>query len=458
MSSTTPHTEMQFGPSWLKASSRPKSSKTSAAAAQQAAAAPAEPSAISYSAITRDHPTPLSPESGDGYGGGLDHIVDPSKPFRYSKEYMLGLYDEDKQKARELPFEFERWGVVFREEGGNPISLNPLTEMEKKLFALPYNPDRRAPNSSDPLHSGSRTNSSSDLHSRRNRSLAGAVGNLNLGDRASDRAERGDRSALNSPARERFGGITGGVLGGLAGGVGEGRLGGLSRERSDSRRTSGRGGPKEEVDPASVAPLPPSSTHSWRPTRTLTPNILPALPAPRAESPAPSEDSRARWRDAAPSASRDVTPRDSPRLEDSELGGGFGGAGGQRAGGWRERERVRTAETALGAAAGWENVGAAGATKQKPAGGAQAAAANGRQDYGNSFAALDQDEDDTDAPAPAAPAAVPQVSAYALALAAAEAQKEELKQVKWLYKDPTGNIQGQRLFKRCLVVVSRSAG
>jgi hypothetical protein len=128
MSSTTPHTEMQFGPSWLKPTSRQKSAKTA-----QQPPAPAEPSPISYSAITRDHPTPMSPESADPNGGSLDHIVDPSKPFRYSKEYMLGLYDEHKQKGRELPFDFERWGVVFREEGGNPISLSPLTEMEKKV-------------------------------------------------------------------------------------------------------------------------------------------------------------------------------------------------------------------------------------------------------------------------------------------------------------------------------------
>jgi len=293
-------TEMQFGPSWLKPTTRTKPSKTSTPVEDNNnhAAAPT-PTAISYSSITRDHPTtPLSPgghghdggangEGGAGGGGGpaLDHIVDPSKPFRYTKEYMLGLYDEEKQKGRELPFEFERWGVVFREEGGNPVSLAPLTDMEKKvslqlplsfytslfllgllerradpfhlfisllqLFTLPYNPDRRAPNSSDPLHpSASRNNSSSDLHSRRNRTLAGQAGTLNLERGSGDRAigERGERggSALNSPARERFGGIQGGVLGGLAGagGVGEGRLGGLSRERSD-RRTSGRGGPKE---------------------------------------------------------------------------------------------------------------------------------------------------------------------------------------------------------------------
>jgi len=138
---------MQFGPSWLKPTTRTKSSKTSTPIEDHTnnhAVAP-----ISYSAITRDHPTtPLSPgghghdggANGEGYGGGgpaLDHIVDPSKPFRYTKEYMLGLYDEEKQKGRELPFEFERWGVVFREEGGNPVSLAPLTDMEKKVSLKP---------------------------------------------------------------------------------------------------------------------------------------------------------------------------------------------------------------------------------------------------------------------------------------------------------------------------------
>ncbi|KAL7410180.1 hypothetical protein BDY24DRAFT_418298 [Mrakia frigida] len=450
-------TEMQFGPSWLKPTTRTKSSKTSTPLEENNNnnSSNAAPAAISYSSITRDHPTPLSPGSGGHEGGGangeggppLDHIVDPSKPFRYTKEYMLGLYDEEKQKGRELPFEFERWGVVFREEGGNPVSLAPLTDMEKKLFTLPYNPDRRAPNSSDPLHpSASRNNSSNDLHSRRNRTLAGQAGTLNL-ERGSDRAigERGERggSALNSPARERFGGIQGGVLGGLAGagGVGEGRLGGLSRERSD-RRTSGRGGPKDgEVDLASIAPLPPSSTQSWRPTRTLSSNNPPPA-TPPLDSPS-LEESRPRWRDApAPAASREIASRDRDARDELDAGGGFGGAGGQRAGGWRERERVRTAERDLGAAAGWENVGAAGTTK-KPAAATRAdgTPSSGRQDYGNSFAALEQEEDSFEPEAPAAPTA-PQVSAHALAQAAAEAQREELKQVKWMYKDPSGAIQG----------------
>lgn len=81
---------------------------------------------------------------------------------------------------------------------------------------------------------------------------------------------------------------------------------------------------------------------------------------------------------------------------------------------------------------------------QKPAAASRAdgTASNGRQDYGNSFAALEQEEDSFEPEAPSAPAA-PQVSTHALAQAAAEAQREELKQVKWMYKDPSGAIQGE---------------
>jgi hypothetical protein len=45
---------------------------------------------------------------------------------------MLGMWDDAVQRERELPIEFERWDVVFREETDGPVGLKPLSEAEKK--------------------------------------------------------------------------------------------------------------------------------------------------------------------------------------------------------------------------------------------------------------------------------------------------------------------------------------
>lgn len=123
--------EMHFGPSWMHkpaAAGSRRSAKASTAAAASPAAT-ADPSHPTYSAITRDQhtsPQPSAPSADDA-------LLDPTKPFKYSKEFMLAQWDEGNLRERPLPIEFERWGVVFREEGGEPVSSKALTETEKKV-------------------------------------------------------------------------------------------------------------------------------------------------------------------------------------------------------------------------------------------------------------------------------------------------------------------------------------
>lgn len=129
---TTPHTEMHFGPSWMQNSSRAKSYSKQTAPASAGGddasngAAP-HPSALSYSSVIREQAAlanglPVQDQPG---------FADAAHPFRYSKEYMLGLWSDNKD--RELPIEFERWEVIFRPDGGMPAGLKDMDEVEKRV-------------------------------------------------------------------------------------------------------------------------------------------------------------------------------------------------------------------------------------------------------------------------------------------------------------------------------------
>lgn len=90
---------------------------------------------MSYSRATHAHPQ--SPTADASYfppqgENGTGH------PFRYSREQILGLYDED--KVRDVPIELrellEQGGVLVSKQPVKPIGLRELTEVEKKVSNL----------------------------------------------------------------------------------------------------------------------------------------------------------------------------------------------------------------------------------------------------------------------------------------------------------------------------------
>lgn len=120
--STTPSTEIHFGPSWMLNSNRRSALKSQSST-------PATEDQSSYSSIIRD---PLAASDAQHANGSETSSYDQStKPFRYSKEFMLGLWDGE--KAEGLVTEFERYVVVFQEEAGRPVAFSELSEKEKKV-------------------------------------------------------------------------------------------------------------------------------------------------------------------------------------------------------------------------------------------------------------------------------------------------------------------------------------
>lgn len=239
---TTPHTEMHFGPSWMQNSSRARSFTKAAGGANAPASEDATPSSqgqVSYSSVIRDV---NGMPNGQAVLDQQPEFADAAHPFRYSKEYMLGLWQENKD--RELPIEFERWEVIFRPEAGMPSGLKDLDEVERRVgshstlfllsnctlltlaalrgsrqaFSGSFNPERRP--------TASTANSSASL---------ATLGDLKLDPPARRRQVTGG-DALNSPVRERFGGIQGGVLGGLGVGAKDSFTGSAAASKGVPRR------------------------------------------------------------------------------------------------------------------------------------------------------------------------------------------------------------------------------
>ncbi|ORX39105.1 hypothetical protein BD324DRAFT_649196 [Kockovaella imperatae] len=112
---------------------------------------PAQP-VLSYSRATHTPVTPTFPRDGSYFPSG-----DPAgqngthpHPFRYSKESILSLWNEE--KVRERPIELADMGiggdVLVSKSLVKPVGLRDLSDIEKKLLATsvhPPNPTRRAP-------------------------------------------------------------------------------------------------------------------------------------------------------------------------------------------------------------------------------------------------------------------------------------------------------------------------
>jgi PERQ amino acid-rich with GYF domain-containing protein len=91
---------------------------------------------LSYSRVTH---TPLSPNfpSDSSYFPYTEPngAADPKLAFRYSREQMLGMWEEE--KVRELPIEMvqllEDGGVLVSKSVVKPVGLREQTEVEKKV-------------------------------------------------------------------------------------------------------------------------------------------------------------------------------------------------------------------------------------------------------------------------------------------------------------------------------------
>lgn len=69
--------------------------------------------------------------------------LDPSKPFVYSREFLLSLYDGEKSSRR--PIELARHDIGTRDTGSKPWGLTEWREGEKEVSLVSPSPPRGLP-------------------------------------------------------------------------------------------------------------------------------------------------------------------------------------------------------------------------------------------------------------------------------------------------------------------------
>ncbi|KAG9326640.1 hypothetical protein KVV02_006151 [Mortierella alpina] len=150
---------MNFGPEWMRRfpakSSQPQTDLQARAPPpaaplqdwnQPAPAASAALPAFSYSSIAASNVRSQNGASGaasaqdssatdggiggNGASGSNSFATDSLNPFKYSKELMLSLY-----KPTNLPIEFEKYEIMTSEESLKPMSSQPFSDQEQKLLA-----------------------------------------------------------------------------------------------------------------------------------------------------------------------------------------------------------------------------------------------------------------------------------------------------------------------------------
>lgn len=113
MSATTMH----FGPEWMRTKHQPllRSQPPSSPP-------PANLSNSTYSALVSSTSAPST----------LFEKPDEAHPFRYSKDELLKIYQENAGRGG-LGLEVERWEGVIREIGSEPVALHEMTDTERKV-------------------------------------------------------------------------------------------------------------------------------------------------------------------------------------------------------------------------------------------------------------------------------------------------------------------------------------
>ncbi|GAA6024413.1 hypothetical protein JCM10207_003406 [Rhodosporidiobolus poonsookiae] len=187
-------------------------------------------------------------------GGTLDGLADgvngAGKPFVYSREFLLSLYDEEKAKKR--PIELAAHEVATRELGGDsdgthkPWLLQDYREGEKELFATSIHPANiRPPRASrtDSTHSAGGANGSSatlDLSTLGTlpRDRDRALGSPSMRSPSVEKDGILGSAGRERRTRERSAGGTMGILGGVLGGI-------ANQTPTRKREDSGSNGAKE---------------------------------------------------------------------------------------------------------------------------------------------------------------------------------------------------------------------
>ncbi|KAF9975270.1 hypothetical protein BGZ73_001162 [Actinomortierella ambigua] len=157
---------MNFGPEWMrrfpaKSSSQAGdlrlssplqewASSTSPAGAQPATPTSAQSSnlpAFSYSSVAANNTRAAAQANAlSSLDPSVDMPSDTLNPFKYSKDFMLSLF-----KPVGVPIEFERHDYVTSEDSLMPMASQPFTEQELKILSGSVNSEvvRRAPQSGD---------------------------------------------------------------------------------------------------------------------------------------------------------------------------------------------------------------------------------------------------------------------------------------------------------------------
>ncbi|BEJ15844.1 hypothetical protein CspHIS471_0504490 [Cutaneotrichosporon sp. HIS471] len=216
---------------------------------------------LSYSRVTHAPASPsfsgedYFPHAGDGANGGAN----PSPyPFRYSREQILGIWDEDKFKERPIELmqmaETDNGQVLVSKAIVQPVGLRELSEVEKRILSTSVHPpvvSRRQPQA----HTGT--------------SHGNNPGEAALPRRVPQPAMKETTNVNTAPSRgTAFGGFgrgEGGAFGGskyTSGALGEGRQPGAigGGFGGVGKRTTRR-----EEDP--TRPSPASAAPSWRSVR-----------------------------------------------------------------------------------------------------------------------------------------------------------------------------------------------
>ncbi|GAA6029947.1 hypothetical protein JCM8097_009183 [Rhodosporidiobolus ruineniae] len=207
------------------------------------------PAAAASDASSRSFSSILSPSLAATLNGGSlgDHGTDSSgKPFVYSREFLLSLYDEDKAKKR--PIELAVHETATRDLSGasgdshKPWLLKEYREGEKELFTTSIHPANARPsriNRTDSTHSASGAASATlDLSTLGTlpRDRDRALGSPSIRSPSIEKDGILGSAGRERRTRERSAGGTMGIMGGVLGGIASQTP---TRKREDSGGANG---------------------------------------------------------------------------------------------------------------------------------------------------------------------------------------------------------------------------
>ncbi|KAJ1674536.1 kinesin-like protein, partial [Spiromyces aspiralis] len=106
--------------------------------------------------------------------GDVDSGGDQLNPFRYSRDFILGLF-----KQTDIPIDFKEHDIVTRKEAKPPMGLKPMTEEESKAFKGPVNSNlsRRPPQHHHSHHQGRHHHISNNNNNNNNNSSSSSINN-----------------------------------------------------------------------------------------------------------------------------------------------------------------------------------------------------------------------------------------------------------------------------------------